>query len=357
MEHRLAEHTAERIAAIDILRGLAVAGIFLINVHSFLLLEGRPVDAAASPGQAAFLRAVEMFALGKFHIIFAFLFGASAAIFMGKRDPAHAGLWPYARRMGCLLLIGVAHGSVWGGDVLLTYAVCGFILPLFKRLATAWLIAIGLFLAFFYDLFYVAHHASRSYAQGAVALPRLAEALVFAKSLGHMLLGMAAFRADVFRRDSRAFSSLRGVLPALLAGTLAIWAWSLNVEAGPLLHAMTFNLAIIPATLYAVLVLLLIVPGNRRVAAAGRLLQSYGRLALTHYLMQTVIGLMLLPALTATGPLNAAELSCLCVAVWASQIAFSQLWLRRFNIGPIEWLWRCATYMRVQPLTKAAAAQ
>jgi uncharacterized protein len=70
-----------------------------------------------------------------------------------------------------------------------------------------------------------------------------------------------------------------------------------------------------------------------------------------------VIGLVLLPALIAIGPLNAAELSCLCVAVRASQIVFSRLWLRRVGFGPVEWLWRCATYMRIQPLARQTAAQ
>jgi uncharacterized membrane protein YeiB len=59
--------------------------------------------------------------------------------------------------------------------------------------------------------------------------------------------------------------------------------------------------------------------------AACRLLQSHGRLALTHYLTQTVFGIALLPVIIAAHPLNAFEVLCLCIAICAGQIAFSPL--------------------------------
>lgn len=85
-------------------------------------------------------------------------------------------------------------------------------------------------------------------------------------------------------------------------------------------------------------------------------LAAVGRTALTNYLLQTIIavaifyghGLGLFGSVERTGQM------LVVLAIWASQLLVSPLWLRYFRFGPFEWLWRSLTYWRLQPLRVTA---
>jgi uncharacterized protein len=85
------------------------------------------------------------------------------------------------------------------------------------------------------------------------------------------------------------------------------------------------------------------------------LLSPYGRMGLTNYIMQGFIGSMLF-SLWAFGSVFSAwgptELFALGLVIYVSQIVFSKCWLKYFLYGPLEWLWRSATYMKLQPFRK-----
>jgi uncharacterized protein len=85
-------------------------------------------------------------------------------------------------------------------------------------------------------------------------------------------------------------------------------------------------------------------------------LGDIGKMALTSYLMQTFFGLLLfyqcgLALFLKTSP---AMNVLICIAIFAFQIVFSRWWLARFQYGPIEWLWRSATFFKWQPLVKGS---
>lgn len=131
---------SERIHALDALRGIALLGILMVNMGAFKglsTLETFPSaeSLAQSADRAAFLL-INTFFTGKFYPIFAFLFGLGFALQIERMQ--RRGLNPTGimlRRLGILLLIGVLHGLfIWTGDVLLTYALCGMVLLLFSRL-------------------------------------------------------------------------------------------------------------------------------------------------------------------------------------------------------------------------------
>ncbi|AXJ00812.1 uncharacterized protein CYPRO_1561 [Cyclonatronum proteinivorum] len=127
-----------RIADLDILRGIALFGILVVNLALFShpmfqyaaegLIPGGPLQDAA----AFFIR---LFFEGKFITLFSFLFGLGFYIFTERLR--EKGLSPgivFSRRMGILLLIGLAHGHfLWSGDILLPYAVIGLLLLLFMK--------------------------------------------------------------------------------------------------------------------------------------------------------------------------------------------------------------------------------
>ena len=79
--------------------------------------------------------------------------------------------------------------------------------------------------------------------------------------------------------------------------------------------------------------------------------RSLGRMALTNYLSQTLICLTLAQMIPSDW-LSRASVWLLIFAIWAVQLGATSWWLSRFRLGPAEWLWRCATYRRWQPLRR-----
>src|SRR5947207_2750772 len=140
----------ERIEAIDILRGVAILGILILNMGLFSMPEDAPVRGLAPN---AVDRAVEtlilFFAQEKFKTLFSFLFGLGLAVQMMRAEARGARFLPlYVRRLCVLWLIGVAHFLLlWDGDILHDYALDGFILLLFRRRSPkTLLVCAGIFL-------------------------------------------------------------------------------------------------------------------------------------------------------------------------------------------------------------------
>src|SRR6202051_363050 len=129
---------SERIVFIDVLRGMALFGILAANMRAFFA----PLDiygniGALYPGRADVLAQafIDVFIQGKFISIFSFLFGMGFAIQMSRaeaRGVRFLGFYP--RRLLALALFGIIHGIfIWAGDILLTYALSGAILLLFRK--------------------------------------------------------------------------------------------------------------------------------------------------------------------------------------------------------------------------------
>ena len=111
------------------------------------------------------------------------------------------------------------------------------------------------------------------------------------------------------------------------------------------------TLGTIPASLgYMSLIVLWNRGGDNRLK---RRLRAAGRMALTNYLSQTVLGVLVLTVLLDDVAVNRSGILLFVLAVWAVQLWWSQAWLSRFRFGPAEWLWRVATYRQGQPLRRA----
>ena len=78
-------------------------------------------------------------------------------------------------------------------------------------------------------------------------------------------------------------------------------------------------------------------------------------MALTNYLSQTILGILILTIILSEVPINRAAILAFCIAIWALQLWWSPAWLTRHRFGPAEWLWRTATYRRRQPLRRQPA--
>lgn len=387
----------ERIGTLDALRGFAIIGILLVNIRLFR----GPVEPGTGmlPELEPYLDAlITALAEGKFISALAFLFGVGFAIqTAGTERRGESPRWLLARRLTGLLLFGAAHAVlIWSGDILLTYALLGFaVLPLLRlspRALLVWAAAIllagpgvlvlagsGIFsalssaapglagqvaqLAFPGDLTEPALAAYGSGGYGEMTVQRLRELATFyltsdfASTAGQvvamLLLGLAAVRAGWVREPA---AHARGILAVTVTGLLV--GLPLNVlgtvgwEAAlggvspvpPLLDRVTLYVgAPLLSAGYLGLAALLF----RRFPASvpTRRLSEVGRMALTNYLLQSVVMTAIFYGLRLYGEVGLPAALGLCLIAYAVNFAFSYLWLSRFSNGPTEWLWRRLTYV------------
>jgi uncharacterized protein len=127
----------ERIQDIDILRGFAILGILLVNMMFFAYPFEKSFISYATLSVTDKIAAgfIQIFATAKFYTLFSLLFGVGLAVQISRTDARAINLRPlYRRRLLVLLLIGLVHGLlIWYGDILMTYALTGFLLSLFRR--------------------------------------------------------------------------------------------------------------------------------------------------------------------------------------------------------------------------------
>ncbi len=355
-------HQAERYAPLDILRGLALSGVLLVNlltlfrVSLFAHITG--LDSPGGPAGSIVSTLVTVLIEFKAYTLFAFLFGAGIAV-QAERAAARGSAARFLlRRFLVLLGVGLIHLLlIWNGDILTLYAVCGLLLipalglrvPLLV-LGGAALIAVSYFVPLPVPLPSTqamqlqAGAATRVYAQGGFAeilvfrwhetvrfmLPLLL--LTLPKTLGVMLLGVAGWRSELLTARRSWW------LPIFVA------AAALGI-AGTALHIEVLN-HIPLAFAYGAAVLLWL--------PRAPLLAAGGQMALTNYLAQSVVfGLIFYGyGLGQFGGMGVVPAALGGVGFYVAQLLFSRAWLRRFRFGPVEWLWRSLTYGRRQPMLR-----
>lgn len=365
--------TAERNTTLDAVRGVAVLGILTMNAVSYGL-EGPAYFNLDAGGSRTWLDWAiggmgEVFFDQKFMGLFSMLFGAGIAMFADRaaakqRRPVWFSLW----RNTLLLLIGIGHMMLWEGDVLVLYAVCSPLLIAVRKLRPAVLAGAGAALMLSVA---VASFAVQTTIDDPVnqlgdywVMGRMSDGVglwllyqVGARALGMMLIGVALYRTGVItgERPRRFYAQTArwglGVGLPLSAVGLAIVAASGFSADLALVGGVPNTLATIPLSLAY---LSLIVLWDRGAESGLRVrVRAAGRMALTNYLAQTVIGVVVLWGIFGGTDLSRSQIALFILAVWALQLWWSPVWLRHFRFGPTEWLWRCATYRRRQPLRQS----
>jgi uncharacterized protein len=386
----------ERIEAIDILRGVAILGILIVNMQLFSMPEGQPVHGAAE-------RLIYFFAQEKFKALFSFLFGLGLALQMMRAEARGIHFLPlYARRLGVLFLIGIAHFLfVWDGDILHDYALLGVVLLVFRRSSPKTLLAgAGVLLAipmlFFGITTYssITGHAnpqvqqwiayetgteadgegisddgSDTYARGSYAemitlraseLPRdLSPDTDDAYVLALFLLGLYAGRRRIFHDIPAHLPFIRRVQRwGLIIGVAGNAAFAAGGSFDPSPTSVAQNVGRLclvvaaPAMMlfYASTIILL----TQRELWRRRLapLAAVGRTALSNYLLQSLICTTIFYSygLALFGKVGPSLGLLFTITIFLIQIPLSLWWLRRFQFGPIEWLWRSLTYWQRQPM-------
>lgn len=394
----------ERVEVMDVLRGVALLGILLMNIEAFVgpMMEAiTGVNPRFEGADRAVDAAIYVLVQGKFIALFSLLFGMGFAMMLERANASGArGTGLYARRLLALLGIGVVHALlIWSGDILLTYALIGFVLLLcFRRTPVSrlpkWGIALYLLpllltwtmvglaalsqqdpqaaaefqksmatqaqqMAALVDgerLAFGSGTYADAVAQRATDTGTMLGLLVFfgPTLLGVFLLG-AWFMGSGTIRDSAAhlplFRRLRNVgvgigLPLMLwsAWTHPTMSFS-EISVG---SAAAQTVAQVANLLMMLGYLSAIVLAMQRPAWANRLrwLAPAGRMALTNYLMQSVVCTLVFYGygLGYFEQLPRAWQPLFVLALFGLQVVASRWWLARYRFGPMEWLWRWMTY-------------
>ena len=395
----------ERIELIDVLRGAALFGILAANMRALggpWLLYTHPHRLFPGFADRFVQGVIDVFVSGKFLTLFSFLFGLGFAVQMTRAEARGARVRSfYPRRLLVLLVFGIVHGALlFWGDILVAYVLMGFILLAFRKRRPStvlrWAIGLPLVFTILGSIgFVVLQFMSPPPHKPEEELLREVTRLVRAFSEGDLFDVVAENFLSWVAFGLRNLSLLV-FLPAFLFG---LWVWRRGIPQDPEAHAgsirrtcrfalpvgLALNAFAVAEDLFRAGLrpwppdVLVFAAGMSRFYgtyvlalgyAAGLTLlarrerwrrrfapaAAVGRMALTNYLMQSLVCVTLFTTTGLYGKVGPALLIVPTIVVYAGQVWFSNWWLRRFLHGPMEWLWRSLTYGRIGPLRRAPAA-
>lgn len=396
---------AKRIISLDILRGVAVLGILVMNIQSFSM----PSAAYINPTAYGDLSGMNLWvwilshllASQKFMSIFSMLFGAGVLIFTENataRGKNCAAL--HYRRMAWLMVFGLLHGYLlWYGDILFTYSLCGMLLFVFRNFSARKLIWIGFgffLVPMMLDSFFAftmpywpedtvsstmqswemdqnaLHHFLASYRGGWVDQMKVrAPATLFMQTsmffmqtfwrvMSMMLLGMALFKWKVLSAELSRQAYLRLSLVGLLLGLFLSGTgvflnfrmeWSMEFS---MFLGKHFNYTGSVPTALGYIGLIMLVAKSSSFQGFKRLFSAVGRMAFSNYILMTLICTFLFygHGLGLFGSVERKFQVLLVAGIWILILLISPLWLKIFRYGPLEGLWRSLTYGKWQAWKK-----
>ena len=403
----------ERSDILDVLRGFALLGVLLDNVFGFtgwgFFTQAQREALPTWPADGIVALSEQTFINGKFYSLFSLLFGIGFSIILIRNE--RKGINPlkiFYRRLVILLLIGAAHMFLlWEGDILFLYALIGLILPLFRKCSdkTLLILAAALILSpILLDCIYVLLHtkAGDGLEKMAVSIDKkngvptdetyanylfkegsgwqewrnwqesgwlyrysyILDSNRIPKVLGMFLLGFYAGRKMMYLHLDKYVSLFKKIrlwgfvigIPAAMACTyFEIFQKHVPDPIG-LLHTFFYAISVVPLSLAYVSVICLRwikKKGNSKL----KMLAPMGRMALTNYLMQTIIGIIVYYGVGFGfgGNIGPAIFIPIGITVYALQILYSNLWFNYFNYGPLEWIWRQLTYWKRLPFRKRSS--
>lgn len=402
----------DREVFMDVLRGFAILGIFIANLNSFSFYSANSTDTGpflipALDEKMSFLH--HMFIEGKFYTIFSFLFGWGIALQIKRGANKGIDVIPTVkRRLIFMLALGFIHLMLWPGDIVFFYAVLGFLLLLFRNYSDKALVWTGLGMVLLPIVLYGAKMqwswlnapAGMFYAMGQqiddVLLGISSEAdyrkfaetsgwwevlksnvsgffyrfgyLFFVsrifKVLGIFLIGYVVGRSDFYKNIDRNKKIIYWViaiglgvgLPAnyFLAYYMSTFMddyWALKTNG--FYQTLAYALGVAPLG-FAYIGLAMLCFQTGLGSKIMTILAPVGKMAFSNYVMHTMIGnfVFLNAGLGWMGKVGPVYYTLFGIFVFIVQIILSTFWLKYFNFGPIEWLWRSATYGKWQTFKK-----
>ncbi len=389
----------ERYEFLDVLRGFSLVGIILANMILHSLYINLPESTRAGMSTAQADRVLDFLELvvieGKFYTIFSVLFGVGFSI-LNTRAAAKGLVFHrfFLRRAGVLALIGAVHAVfLWHDDILLFYALCGALLLPFTRASNRTIVAVAILATVAPAL----ARLVRAIPPGSFSAPRdlllqrfgftadarvaiwaggtfvenvlvnvsswfgqldtvITSGMIF-RIYGCFLLGLYLGRNEIHKNLHRHANAIRRLAVLGIAVGLPLNVlYARTFESQSWLHALNASVALLTlSTGYTALIALLWMRANSRMVT--QTFAPVGRMALTNYVGQSVICMLIFRGIGfgLGGTIGPTFYLPLGFAIYVAQLIASRLWLARFQFGPLEWLWRVATYGTRVPLAKVPA--
>ncbi len=389
----------KRIELLDVFRGFAVLGVFVVNIEimncvfinqdTFSKQWTAPIDILST-------RIFQLFFYSKFFPIFSFLFGlgiSMQALSMLQKDTLKFSF--FARRMLVLFVFGVLHILLlWSGDVIHLYAVLGLLVTLLIKKSNRLILCLSMvFLVFpFYEqltgyLFelinyqpdnYLSNYSpdiivniirNGSYIDGIglrtmeymanipmlfvflapVALSMFLLGLYFGKNNFVMKIDILA---DRFKRPAVIIAIVTNLYRILFLFLLP----EFEIYNHPMARPIFLKLMLLSDVAMGLFYLWLLTWLWHRTQVRKLLspLKYVGRMALTNYIMHSFIALILFSTVgfSLYQTMSPSQTLFTAFVVFGIQIIYSKIWLSYFKFGPLEWIWRCFTYMKLLPIKK-----
>ena len=392
--------STERYEVLDVLRGFALIGVMIANMayHSgywFLSPETQESLGLHGEGQSL-LWVIHLVTEGKFYSIFSLLFGIGFGLQMQRamaKDQPFTGR--FSRRLGVLLLFGILHAVLlFVGDILTAYALLGFVLILFRKCSDKtllrWVFILPLIPVIQYAFLWFP--AQGAPASGEISGREMFERIVLTYQTGSFLeISITNFFGFVFGRfpDLLFTGRFFKVLAMFLLGyyiaknrwfaeiphrrqqlkRIMLWTAAIGIPCNIVMAQLMATdvyytlapLGILEPIVYAYGVAALgmsyacgiaLAYHSRRFRSILNGLAPLGRMALTNYLMQSLLCCFIFKSygLGFFGMVSPVYFTLIGVSILVLQVIFSEWWLSRFQFGPAEWLWRSMTYLKAQPL-------
>ena len=390
--------SSERHAILDVLRGIALLGICLANYPEFSLYTFQAKETVeAMPTAAAdciWKYFHYIFIDGKFYSLFSLLFGIGFSIIISNMAQKNQnGFAVFYRRMCILAIIGFLHLiCLWAGDILLLYALVGLLLPLFRNVPNKKLLVISailIFLPIVLDTFklltdyrfslmtpvekaiHYFHEQNgitgdnfgvwllegKCYSDvikfnipGAfIRCQEFIEGNRAVKVLGLFILGLYVGRNRFYARLDEHISVLKkirfyGFLWGLPFSCLFAWNEVNQRPLGLIASTTVYALSVLPMS-FAYISAICLWYTKHRDMEIFKILAAPGRMALTNYIGQSALGMVIFYGigfqLALTGLVY---VEMIAAGAFILLVLCSSVWLRYFRYGPLEWLWRMLTY-------------
>lgn len=385
----------ERIEIIDSLRGFAVFGILVSHCCNLFFLGEATNTTAIDKGVSIF---VKLFINDKFYSLFSFLFGLSFSLMLSRTDDSAPRFYiKFAWRLVLLGMIGLLHNLHWNDDILSIYAFLGFILLLVSQFNNKIVFALSMLLLLNLPSVFINMIQNSMTAQEIKLNQELEEKVLsaFTEVMKHGAY-LDTIKANIsthkyklqYYMDSGRFSFMLGFFfLGLIAGRLKLFYYfkenrkkfeKTTVYAGSIALALT-SLALLfvlykdqlSSQIYAyqkpllklqsIVLTLTYATGmslffaREPIKWLAKQFAIIGKMALTNYVLHSVLGTLLLCGY-GLGLINhsiSVRIALVAsIPIFLAMILFSHFWLSRFSYGPLEWVWRVLTYLKIIPIKK-----
>ncbi len=418
---------SDRIQSLDIMRGVVLLGILLMNINGMGLAgayENPTVSGGATGWDLKTWITTNMLFEGTMRALFSLLFGVGMFILLDRLEKKGAGINAaniYFRRLTWLLVFGLIHCYLllWDGEILYNYALMGFLVYSFRNMSPKKLILISVFLFSAGALWNYSDYRNdvKLIEQVSIAQQYKTEGKELTKDLKEasekwekkeaekspeaiaeyntnmrkgyfsvvaflapfnlhynehfpyrydlwdvlsmMLLGIALFKLKILTAEkSYLFYGLMALIGYSIGLLVNYYETNLIIDSGFSFIGfsksyLTYDLGRVPVAMGHIALIMLFCKFPI-LNWLKKSLAAVGKMALTNYVMHSVFAMFLFTGagFGLFGKLQRHELLYIVFSIWIVQLILSPIWLRYFQFGPLEWIWRNLSYLKKHPFRK-----